>query len=308
LQLQEVAKPTPRDNEVLVRVRAAVATRADCSLRKADPFLVRLIYGWSSPKFVIPGVELSGEIEEVGKSVTLFKPADQVVALSPKSFGAYAEYLCLSENQLVAEKPANITYEEAAGICDGATTALTFLRDKAKVHSGQSVLVNGASGAVGCYAVQLAKYFGADVTGVCSGANVGMVKSLGADYVIDYTRSDFTEVTGKYDVIFDAVGKSSFSRCKGALTSGGVYLTTVPSPAVMLQMLLTSKGSGRKAKLAFAGLEQSKDNLNFLGELVEAGKLKPVIDRSYILEQIVEAHRYVDQGHKKGNVVITVAL
>ncbi|MEO7912039.1 MAG: NAD(P)-dependent alcohol dehydrogenase, partial [Roseiflexaceae bacterium] len=221
-------------------------------------------------------------------------------------FGAHAEYMCLPETKAVIIKSANTTYQEAVGICDGAPTALTFLRDVAKLQRGQKVLINGASGAVGAYAVQLATYFGAEVTGVCSTTNVELVKSLGADTVIDYTKEDFTKTGQTYDVIFDAVGKSSFSRCKDSLTQQGVYLVTVPTLAIIRQMVWTSISGGKKAKFATAGLMQNKDNLNFLKELTEAGKIKAVIDRCYPLEQIAEAHRYVEKGHKKGNVVVTV--
>lgn len=306
LELKEVEKPTPKDNEVRIRVHAAIVTPSDCSFRKADPFMVRFIYGLTSPKNKILGVELAGEIESVGTEVTLFKKGDQVFGISPKSFGAHAEYKCLPENVPVAIKPANMTYEEAVGVCDGALTALIFLRDTAKIQSGQKVLINGASGSVGSYAVQLAKYFGAEVTGVCSTANLEMVKSLGADKVIDYTKVDFTKNGKSYDVIFDAVGKSSFSSCKSSLTQRGVYLSTVPTLATMFQMLWTSKSSSKKAKFVTAGLMQSKENLIFLKELIEAGQLKSVIDRRYPLEQTAEAHRYVEKGHKKGNVVITL--
>lgn len=306
LQLKEVEKPTPKDNEVRIRVHAAIVTPSDCSFRKADPFIVRFIYGLTSPKNKILGVELAGEIESVGTSVKSFKEGDQVFGISPKSFGAHAEYTCLPEKEPLAIKPANMTYEEAVGVCDGALTALIFLRDTAKIKSGQKVLINGASGSVGSYAVQLAKYFGAEVTGVCSTANLEMVKSLGADKVIDYTKVDFTKSGQSYDVIFDAVGKSSFSSCKRSLTQRGVYLSTIPSLAIILQMLWTLKSVSKKAKFVTAGLMQNKENLNFLRELIEAGKLKSVIDRCYPLEQTAEAHRYVEKGHKKGNVVITL--
>jgi NADPH:quinone reductase-like Zn-dependent oxidoreductase len=306
LQLKEVAKPTPKDNEVLIKVHAAVVGPADCAFRKGDPFIVKLIYGLARPKFAILGVEFAGEIEAVGKDVTLFKKGDQVFGMSPNSFGAHAEYMCLPEDKSVIIKPANTTYAEAAGIVDGATTALTFLRDVAKLQRGQKVLINGASGAVGAYAVQLAKYFGAEVTGVCSAANVALVQSLGADQVIDYTKEDFTNNGQSYDVIFDAVGKSSFSRCKGALAQKGMYLSTAPTLGIVLQMVRTSLFGSKKAKFATAGLMQNKDNLTFLKDLVEAGKIKSIIDRRYPLEQTAEAHRYVEQGHKKGNVVITI--
>jgi NADPH:quinone reductase-like Zn-dependent oxidoreductase len=308
LQLKEVAKPTPRDNEVLIKVHAAVVGPSDCAFRKGDPFIVKLIYGLARPKFAILGVEFAGEIEAVGQGVTLFKRGDQVFGMSPNSFGAHAEYMCLPEDKSLIIKPANTTYAEAAGIVDGAATALTFIRDVAKLQRGQKILINGASGAVGVYAVQLAKYFGAEVTGVCSTANVALVQSLGADHVIDYTKEDFTKSGQTYDVIFDAVGKSSFSRCKGALTQKGMYLSTAPTLGILLQMLWTSMFGGKKAKFATAGLMQDKGNLTYLKDLVEAGLITSVIDRCYPLEQTPEAHRYVEQGHKKGNVVITIAI
>jgi NADPH:quinone reductase-like Zn-dependent oxidoreductase len=308
LQLKEVAKPTPKDNEVLIKVHAAVVGPSDCAFRKGEPFIVKLIYGLTRPKFAILGVEFAGEIEAVGKAVKLFKKGDQVYGMSPNSFGAHAEYMCLPEDKTLIIKPANTTYAEAAGIVDGATTALTFLRDVAKLQRGQKVLINGASGAVGAYAVQLAKYFGAEVTGVCSTANVALVKSLGADNVIDYTKEDFTKSGQTYDIIFDAVGKSSFSRCKGVLTQKGMYLSTAPTLGIVLQMLRTSIFGTKKAKFATAGLMQNNGNLNFLKELAEAGKIKAVIDRCYPLEQTAEAHSYVEKGHKKGNVVIAIAI
>lgn len=306
LQIKDVAKPTPRDNEVRIRVHAAVVGPSDCAFRKGDPFIIKLMYGLARPRMSTLGVEFAGEIEAVGKDVSLFKIGDHVFGMSPNSFGAHAEYMCLPEAKTVIIKPANVTYEEAAGICDGATTALTFLRDVARLQPGQKILINGASGAVGAYAVQLARYFGAEVTGVCSTANVELVKSLGVDTVIDYTKEDFTGTGQTYDVIFDAVGKSSFSRCKGSLSQSGVYLSTVMSPAIIRDMLWTSISGSKKAKFTTAGLMQNKDNLNFLKGLIEAGQLKAVIDRRYPLDQIVEAHRYVEQGHKKGNVILTV--
>jgi NADPH:quinone reductase-like Zn-dependent oxidoreductase len=268
--------------------------------------MVRFIYGLRRPKYSILGVELAGEIDSVGKDVKLFKKGDQVFGISPNNFGTHAEYMCLPEDKPVFIKPANATYEEAAGVCDGALTALIFLRDTANIQHGQKVLINGASGAVGAYAVQLARYFGAEVTGVCSTNNLELVKSLGADKVIDYTKEDFTKDGQTYDVIFDAVGKNSFSRCKRSLKQKGVYLSTVPKLGTMLQMLWTSKFGSKKAKFTAAGLKQSKENLVFLKELFEVEKIKSVIDRRYLLEQTAEAHRYVEKGHKKGNVVITL--
>jgi len=306
LQLQEVEKPTPKDNEVLIKVHAAIVGPADCAFRKGVPFIVKILYGFKKPKYSIMGVELAGEIEAVGKDVKSLKIGDQVFGMSVDTFGAYAEYKCLPEDKPLVTKPANLTYEEAAGVCDGATTALTFLRDKAQLQRGQKVLINGASGSVGTFAVQLAKYFGAEVTGVCSTTNLELVKSLGADKAIDYTKDDFTKTGQTYDVIFDAVGKSSFSRCKGSLTQKGVYLSTVPTLSIVIEMLWTWKSKGKKAIFAAAGLEQNKENLNFLKGLAEEGQIKSIIDRRYPLEQIVEAHRYAEKGHKKGNVVITV--
>jgi NADPH:quinone reductase-like Zn-dependent oxidoreductase len=306
LQLREVDKPIPKDNEVRIRICAATVGPADCAFRKGDPFIVRLFYGLSKPKNPILGFELAGEIEAVGKDVKLYKVGDQVFGLSAKISGAHAEYKCLSEDAPLAIKSSSMSYEEAVAVCDGATTALTFLRDKAKIQSGQKVLINGASGSVGVHAIQLAKFYGAEVTAVCSTTNVSLVKSLGADKVIDYTKEDFTQASQSYDVIFDAVGKRSFAQCKGSLTPRGVYLSTVPTLSIVLQMLWTSRIGDKKAMFATAGLIQSKENLIFLKELYEAGKIKSVIDQRYPLEQTAEAHRYVDKGHKKGSVVITV--
>jgi NADPH:quinone reductase-like Zn-dependent oxidoreductase len=306
LLLSEVDKPEPKDNEVRIKLHAAIVTPSDCAFRKADPFIIRLMYGLRRPKHTILGVEFAGEIDAVGKSVTAFQVGDHVSGISPTTFGAYAEYVCLPEAGTLASLPVNANYEEAAGLCDGGLTALIFLRDTARLQPGQKILINGASGSVGAYAVQLAKYFGAEVTGVCSSTNAAFVKSLGADQVIDYTQVDFAKSGRTYDVIFDAVGKRSFSQCRGSLSAKGVYLTTVPSLGIMLQMLWTSKIGSKKAKFTASGLQQKKENLVFLAELFETGQMKAVIDRRYPLEQMAEAHRYVETGRKKGNVVITL--
>ena len=314
LKLKEVEKPVPKDNEVLIRIHATVVTAEDPRARsgKFPPLfwlLGRTITGLTKPKLKILGGVLAGEIESVGKDAKIFKEGDQVFGINLKDAGAYAEYKCLiPEEKVLAIKPDNMTYEEAVA-ANGAITALPFLRDKGNIQSGQKGLINGASGSVGTAAVQVAKYYGAEVTGVCSTTNLELVESLGADKVIDYTKEDFTKSGETYDIIFDTVGKSSFSRCKGSLTQRGIYLTTVAGLVDLLQVLWTSMVGSKKAKFATAGLrpasEMTKD-LIFSKELMEAGKLKPVIDRSYPLEQIVEAHRYVEKGHKKGNVVITV--
>jgi NADPH:quinone reductase-like Zn-dependent oxidoreductase len=306
LKLKEVARPTPRDNQVLIRIVATTVAVEDPGIR-ARPGL----NGFLKPKKPILGFYLAGEVEAVGKDVKRFKKGNKVYGNTGLSLlGTYAEYICMPEEGALAIKPANITYEEAAALPNGALTALPFLRDKGNIQSGQKVLINGASGAVGTIAVQLAKYFGADVTGVCSTANLELVKSLGADKVIDYTKEDFTKNGQTYDIIFDTVGKSPFSSCKNSLTENGIYLTTVPSPATMLQMLWTSMAGGRKVGIAATGLRPSSEKtkeLVFLNGLIESGKIKAVIDRSYPLEQMTEAHKYVEAGHKKGNVVITIS-
>ncbi len=263
--------------------------------------------GLLRPRHPILGQELAGEIASVGAAVTRFKPGDPVFGID--MFGAYAEYKCMPEDGALAIKPSNLSYAEAAGIPNGALTALPFLRDQAKIQPGQTVLIYGASGSVGAAALQLARHYGAVVTGVCSAANLAWVKALGADAVIDYMREDFTQNGERYDIIFDTVGKRSFSDCKGSLTDKGIFLTTVPKPATMLQALLTARSGGKKARFAATGLRPAQAkarDLVFLTELIEAGKFKPIIDRAYPLEQIADAHRYVAQGHKKGNVVITV--
>jgi NADPH:quinone reductase-like Zn-dependent oxidoreductase len=311
LQLKEVEKPTPKENEVQIRVFAAGVTTSDVNMRgfvfvpPGFTLPTRLSLGLRKPKKTILGTDMAGEIETLGKDVTLFKKGDQVFGIDAIGFGAYAEYKCMPESGGMATKPENLTYEEAAAVPNGALTALTYVRDRGNIQSGQELLINGASGMIGTYAVQLAKYFGAEVTGVCSTRNIELVKSLGADKVIDYTKEDFTQSGETYDAILDAVGNLSFSRCKRSLKHRGLYLPTAPGIREVAQMMLTSFVGGKKVSLASGS--ESKEDLVFIKKLIEAGRLKPVIDKRYPLEQAAEAHRYVDSGRKKGNIIITVA-
>lgn len=311
LQLEEVLKPVPRDNEVLIKIHAATVTAEDPKMRGLTfPPLLRvpvgLIFGFRKPRRQILGSELAGEIVSTGKNVKWFKTGDQVFGYTGLSFGAHAEYKCMPEKSIMVIKPPNITYEEAAAIPNGALSALVFLRNKGKVKSGETVLIYGASGSVGTAAVQLAKYFGAEVTGVCSTANLALIKSLGADKVIDYTKIDFTQGSETYDVIFDTVGHSNLSRGKKLLNPKGRYLLTEFGGREILEMLWTSVAGSRKVIGAASNMYWKTNDLFFLGELAQAGKLKSVIDKSYPLEQVAEAHRYVETGRKKGNVVVEV--
>ncbi len=308
LELKEVAKPTPKDNEILIKTHATTVTSGDWRARSLDVpvgfgLISRLVFGVSRPRQPILGTELAGKVESVGKDVSKFKVGDQVFAFSGAGMGCHAEYKCMPEDGEMALKPANLTYDEAAAISFGGITALAFFR-RGKLQSGEKVLVNGASGGVGTAAVQLAKHFGADVTGVCSTANVELVRSLGANHVIDYTKEDFTENGETYDVIVDTVGTAPFSRSKNSLKEGGRLLLVLGTLLDMLQIPWVSMTSSKKV-IAGPAAGRAED-LRFLAELAEAGEFKPVIDRRYPFEQIAEAHSYVDTGRKKGNVIITL--
>jgi NADPH:quinone reductase-like Zn-dependent oxidoreductase len=308
LQLQEVEKPTPKDNEILIKIHATTVTSGDWRVRSLDVpagfgLIVRLVFGVFKPKQPILGTELAGVVESIGKNVRKFQVGDQVFAFSDAAMGCYAEYKCMPEDGAIALKPANLTYEEVAALSFGGTTALDFFR-RGKLQRGEKVLINGASGGVGTAAVQLAKHFGADVTGVCSAANMELVRSLGASRVIDYTQEDFTQNGEIYDVIIDTTGTAPFSRSKVSLQQKGRLLMVLAGLPDMLQMLWISMTSSKK--VVAGPVASGAADLRFLAKLAEVGEFKPFIDRRYPFERMVEAHCYVDTGRKKGNVVVTL--
>jgi NADPH:quinone reductase-like Zn-dependent oxidoreductase len=304
-QLQEIAKPVPKDNELLIKVYAATVNRTDCGFRSANYFIVRFFSGLFKPKNKVLGNEFAGEVEAIGSAVQSFKRGDKVFGYNDKTFGAHAEYMVMPEQGPVTAMPAGLTYAEAAPLTEGAHYALCNIR-AARITSGQYVLINGATGAIGSAAVQLTKYFGANVTAVCATDHVDLVRSLGADKVIDYKKEDFTKLDQVFDVVFDAVGKSSFGKCKPLLKKRGIYMST--ELGYMSQnpflALITPLLGGKK--LLFPLPVSRKEDIIFLKELRESGKFKPVIDRTYPLAQIVDAYTYVETGQKIGNVVITV--
>lgn len=303
LQLKEVVKPTLKDKEVLIKIKATAVNSGDLRLRKADPFAVRLFFGLVKPKINILGSVFSGQIDSIGKDVKLFKVGDEVFGHTDMSFGAYAEYKNLSENGSLALKPSSITYKEAAVIPFGGATALYWIK-KVNIKKGQKILINGASGAVGTAAVQIAKYFGANVTGICSTENLDLVKSIGADKVIDYTKEDFSVDGESYDIIFDTVNKLSIDQCIKSLNKNGSLILSAAGMSEMLKGLRIKMTSSIKV---FTGvISHNAEDINFLRKLIESGNLKPVIDKVYSLEQIAEAHTYVEKGHKKGNVAIEI--
>ncbi len=309
LRLQEVKKPVPKANEVLVKVMTASATTADAMMRTGKPYIARLFVGLTKPKKAIPGTGFAGIVEQVGKGVTDFKIGDRVFGETAFGFSSNAEYLTISEKGVILPMPENLGFSEAANFCDGHLTSFNFLKEIAKVKPGQKVLINGASGALGTSAIQIAKYMGAQVTAVCSGRNSGFVRSLGADEVIDYQQKDFTKGKEKFDYIYDTIGKRSFLACKNILSEKGLYLSPVLKFPLLLQVIRTSLFGQKKAKFEATGANKEEKLRFLLKEALDiyiAGRLKTVIDRQFPLEKVAEAHRYIDAGHKKGNVVIVI--
>ncbi len=316
LQLADVPTPTPKDGEVLVRVRATTVAYGDLLARRMGsvtssefnmplPLLLpsRLAFGWSKPKVNILGSEFAGEVEAVGRTVTRFKPGDAVMGYRGQHMGAYAEYVCMAETGSLALKPSTMSFAQAATVPYGALMATDLLR-WANIQPGHKALINGASGGIGSAALQLAKHYGAEVTGVCGGPRVEYVRALGADHVIDYTSEDFTRNGERYDLIFDVLGKSSFDRCRGSLAPGGVYLLASFKSKALLQMLRTKIAGREKVICALAG--EKVENLAFVGKLAEAGEFRAIVDRCFPLEQAAEAHRYVESGSRAGPVVLTI--
>jgi NADPH:quinone reductase-like Zn-dependent oxidoreductase len=306
VQVLEIEKPVPKDNELLIKVYATTVNRTDCGFRSAEYFISRFFSGLFKPKFKTLGNEFAGVVEAVGKNVQSFSAGDKVFGYNDVTFGAHAQYICIAEDAAIATMPHNVGFEEAAAITEGGHYALCDIR-AAKVQAGQNILVNGATGAIGSAAVQLLKHFGARVTAVCNTKNIELVRSLGADVVIDYTQEDFTKLTDRFHFVFDAVGKSSFAKCKRLLHEKGIYISTElgKNSANVFLALSTPLTGGKKVLFPLPTI--SKADVIFLKELVEAGKFKPVIDRHYKLDEIVEAYRYVETGQKTGNVIITVA-
>ncbi|MCF8395214.1 MAG: NAD(P)-dependent alcohol dehydrogenase [Melioribacteraceae bacterium] len=308
-QLMEIDKPEPKENEVLVQVYAASATRADSMMRTGKPYIGRLFTGLLKPKHAIPGTGFAGVIVSLGKNVSRFKVGDQVFGETTLGFGTNAEFLSVPENGVILHMPESMSFTEAATICDGHLTSFIFLKEMANVKAGQKVLINGASGSLGSAAIQIARYLGAEVTGVTSTKNLGLVKSLGAHFVIDYSEEDFTKSNAKYDVIYDTIGKSSFHESKGSLSMNGQYISPVLKFPLLMQMMITSIIGNKKAKFAAAGLKKDEELRSLLSELVvvfSEGRLKTIIDRQFPLEKVAQAHSYISEGHKKGNVVIII--
>lgn len=310
IRLKEVKRPIPKPNEVLVKVITASATTADAMMRTGKPYIARLFVGLLKPKKSIPGTGFSGVVEQVGKEVTDFKIGDRVFGETTFGFSSNAEYLTISEDGVILSMPENLDFSEAANFCDGHLTSFNFLKEIAKIEAGQKVLINGASGSLGTSAIQIAKHLGAHVTAVCSGRNIGLVQSLGADQVVDYQQKDFTKGNKKYDYVYDTIGKSSFSACKEILSEKGVYLSPVLKFSLLIQMIKTSLFGQKKARFEATGANKEDKLRALLIEVLDiykSGKLKTIIDRQFPLEKVAEAHRYIDSGHKRGNVVIVTS-
>lgn len=306
----EVEKPLPKQNEVLVKIHATTITTVDSIFRKGDQFFARMATRPIKPKNKILGTEFSGIVEAIGSDVKKFSVGEKVFGSSHTGFQTHAEYICLPEDGPFISMPSDLDFVEAASIPSGALTALPFLRDSGKIEKGQKVLIIGASGSVGSFAVQLAKYFGAEITGVTSGKNSELVRNLGADRIIDYTKEKFIEIGETFNIVFDTIGKSSYTECKKILLDDGIFLQTVVGFPILFQMLITNIVGRKKAIINFTGLRSSKqkiDDLIFIKNLVESKKIYPLIDKKYTFDQIKDAYQYVDQGHKRGNVVLTLA-
>jgi len=306
-KVENVDKPVAKPNEILIRIHASSVTKADTMMRTGKPFIGRLFTGLRKPKHSIWGTGFAGVVEAIGSEVTQFKVGHQVFGESIDTMGTYAEYITIPENGIVAHLPENLNYEEAAGMCDGGITSLNFLVNLGNIKAGQKVLINGASGSLGSAAIQIAKHFGAEVSGVCSSRNLNLVKKLGADHVIDYTKQDFTSNINRYDLIYDTVGVRSFTECRPALTEDGLYLSPVLGMPLLGHMMVTSVFGQKKAKFSATGalpVKETRRLLDLLLDIIEAGNLRGILDRTYPLEQLGEAHKYVDKGHKKGNVVL----
>ena len=304
LELREINKPNSGDDEILVKIHAASIQQTDIRFRTGTPYMARILAGMFKPKNQILGCDYSGIVEATGKNVTEYNIGDEVFGQLEKRTGTHAEYISASMNE-AHPKPKNLTFEEASSIGVAGTMALQCLRDHGEIQRGQKVLINGASGGIGTFAVQIAKSYDTEVTGVCSATNLELVKSIGADHVIDYTKEDLTKRVDEYDIIFDAVRKNTFANCKNALSSKGIYVTTEFGPSIMLQMKMNSNPNGKRMVGMLGKIDP--EDLVFLTELIEAGKIRPVIDRTYPLEEITDAHRYVEKGHAKGKVIIEIA-
>jgi len=309
LQIKNIEKPRPKSNEVLIKIHATSITAASTFMREGKPYVGRLFLGLTKPKVKTPGTDLSGVIEAIGSDVVNFKTGDEVMAATDLNCGAYAEYVCLPSDELIVLKPMNITYEEATGIIDGACTALAFFTEQVEIKKGQKIAINGASGSIGTAAVQLAKYYGAEVTGICSGKNKALVKDLGADNILDYTKNELENSTETFDVIFDTVGKLCYGETKKNLTKNGVFLTPVLSFSALYTMLLMSPFTKKKLKFSATGIRDKTARMMDLitvRDLLASNKLITIIDKVYPIEQIQDAHCYVDSGRKRGNVILSI--